>query len=437
MRKFGSQQKFYKTDPKMSITTAIIFGLIITFLIIYVTLDIDKFRPKKKYEHQDLIEKIHSRIAKANGNATEQFSLENSTKIQRRKRDNLYKNADFINRHCTSLQDFIISDEINEFDLRKLADLNQIQLQISEAWYPLTIQLIKELSINGWDKKVSCIKEKYATLTVYLPDDYQGSDKIYEIIEKYKEKSKYTCETCGAKGEIRHNSSWDYVACRKHYLENRGEIFIENLGLHNNGVFYQWKDVKNAYLEDFNEYSGKYSFLILELKQKKVKHQGWTDEKLYLSSNNIGFGNFLSFLSMQKTDSKLHYSGLDRDYLKNFHIPEFCEICGYKAVYYKECESCENEIWEKNLNKWEEQLNRYRKSEKRNEKRIEYYQEKINNKEKHKKKDISYLQIRWTIDEGEIYEAIQKKYPKNPDYKILFSKDEYEEYTIEDKKNFC
>src|SRR5690606_39007385 len=104
----------------MSITTAIILGLIISFLIIYVTLNIDKFRPKKKYEHQDLIDKIHSRIAKANGASIEQFSLENSIETQRIKRDNIYNNADFINKNCKSLEDFIINDEINEFDLRKL-----------------------------------------------------------------------------------------------------------------------------------------------------------------------------------------------------------------------------------------------------------------------------------------------------------------------------
>src|SRR5690554_651037 len=156
----------------MTITTAIILGVIISLIIIYITLNFDKFKPKKKYEHQDLIDKVHSRIAKANGATIEQFSLENSAETQRIKRDNLYKNADFVNKNCTSLEDFIISDEINEFDLRKLADLNQIQLQISEAWYPLTIQLIKELNENGWDKKVSCIKEKYAKLEFYTSHKY-------------------------------------------------------------------------------------------------------------------------------------------------------------------------------------------------------------------------------------------------------------------------
>lgn len=117
----------------MTITIAIILGVIILLNTIYITLNFDKFKPKKKYEHQDLLDKIHSRIAKVNGASIEQFSLENSVEAQRIKRDHLYKNADFINKSCTSLDDFIISDEINEFDLRKLADLNQIQLQISEG----------------------------------------------------------------------------------------------------------------------------------------------------------------------------------------------------------------------------------------------------------------------------------------------------------------
>ena len=406
----------------MTVTTAIILGVIISFIIIYITLNFDKLKPRKKYEHQDLIDKIHSRIAKANGSTIEQFSLENSAEAQRIKRDNLYKNANFINKNCTSLEDFIINDEINEFDLRKLTDLNQIQLQISEAWYPLTLQLIKELNENGWEKKVSCIKEKYAELKFYLPDDYKNSDKIYEIIQKYEKKSKYICETCGARGEIRHNSGWDYVACRKHYLENRGKIFIENLGFNHNGLSYKWKNVKNIYFEDFDEYQLKYSFLIVEFNKQKVKHQGWTDNKLYISKNLIGCCNFINNLPKS-------FPNIDINYLKHFENPQFCEICGYKSVYYNECECCENDIWDKNILEWKNSIKRFNQDENKYKRRIEFYQEKLDNKEKYKIKDISYNQIRWVIDEGDIYEKEQKNYLKNPNYKILFSKDEYEEYS--------
>jgi len=377
----------------MSITTAIILGLIISFLIIYVTLNIQKFRQKKKYEHQDLIDRIHSRIAKANGATIEQFSLENSAEAQKKKGDNLYRNTDFINKNCTSLEDFIISDEINKFDLRKLADLNQIQLQISEGWYPLTIQLIKELNENGWDKKVSCIKEKYARLEFYTHHEYNSP--IHKIISKYGKKSEYVCETCSEKGEIRHNSGWDYVACRKHYLENRGKIEIENSGFNHNGNFYSWKVIKDASFEDL-DFNDRYRFLTIEYKEPIVNHQGWTDNMMYVSKNTIGFGNFLNNLPK-------NFQSLNNDYLMNFENPEFCEICGYKAVYYGECECCENDNWE-------------------------IFQKRWSNKDDEKNDHISYYQIKWTIDEGENYETKQNNYHKNTDYKILFTDEELQEH---------
>jgi preprotein translocase subunit SecG len=66
----------------MTIITAIVLGLFISFIIIYVVLNIDKFKPKDKNKHQEVIEKIHSRIAKANGASIEQFSLKNLLKTK-------------------------------------------------------------------------------------------------------------------------------------------------------------------------------------------------------------------------------------------------------------------------------------------------------------------------------------------------------------------
>lgn len=388
-------------------TTAIISGLII-LCIIYVILNRHKSKFRNQSEHQELINKIHSRIAKANGASIEQFSLEHHpAEAKREERDRIYSNADFINKNCTRLEDFIINEKINAFDLRKLADLNGIDLQISESWYPLTLELIRELHENGWDKKVSCIKEKYAELKFYT----SGNDNyvMEEIIEKYEKKSKQTCETCGAKGKVRWNSGWDYVACRKHYLENRGRISAEPTGFIHNGTSYLWKEVKNIYLEDFSSDQKTFDFLRIEFYGKKIKHQGWTDDKLHVPKNRIGFGSFLQFLSMQPNDGPSYYSGLNRDYLHGFLQPEFCEICGYRSVYIGECECCENTTWEKdNAN------GKY-----------------LNNEEK-KHTHIKLYQIWWIEDEGETYEQQQKNYPKNPEHRWLFTEEEYKKYTQEE-----
>ncbi len=375
----------------MTITTAIILGLIIAFIIIYITLNPQVLKPKKRSEHQDLIDSIHARIAKANAGSGEQFSLENQSKANK----DFYKNAEFVNKHCTNLDDFIINDQINAFDLRKLADLNGIQLQIREGWYPMAIDLIKELYENGWDKRVSCIKEKYASLRFYT--DHSYGDTIYTIIEHYEQKSEYVCETCGEKGEIRHQSSWDYVACRKHYLEDLGTVKAEANGFWHNENFYEWSDVKDAYFEDLDYYK-KYKFLKLEFKKANIEHRGWVDNKLFITKHTIGFGAFLNRLPRT-------FQRLDLDYLEHFENPEYCEICGYQAVYFGTCECCEKDTWESHAQKW---------SSPRADDEKESY--------------LKHHQIFWAEDEGELYEFHQKNYSKNPDFKVLYTEQEKEAY---------
>ncbi|KAA0129533.1 hypothetical protein FY557_04325 [Chryseobacterium sp. SN22] len=340
---------------------------------------------------------------------TEKLSAETPANTEKKERNRLYREAEFINKNCTRLEDFIINEEINAFDLRKLADLNGIDLQISEGWYPLTLELIRQLHENGWDKKVSCIKEKYAELRFYTADAY-GSN-LHTIIEKYTEKSQSICETCGAKGETRSGSGWEYVACRKHYLENRHTISAENLGFSYKGISYRWNEVKNMHFHSFDQFQGIYRFLIIEFHQKKSGHHGPNDDQLYVPEHSIRFGNFLQFLSLQPYDGPLYYSGLNRDYLNRFKHPEFCEICGYLAVYLDECECCENKTW-KSYNKM-------------------IKGEDLHDREK-KQEHIKLYQILWIRDEGEIYEQQQKNYPKNPEHRWLFTEEEYKAYPTED-----
>ncbi|MGX7666713.1 hypothetical protein [Flavobacterium pedocola] len=380
----------------MTVTAVVIFGIFIALTAIILVLNIGLSEPRQRnryrrnYEHQDLIDSIHSRIAKSNGATIEHFSLENQQVTD------FYKDAEFINKDCKTVEEFIINDDITAFDLRKLADLNGISLQISPAWYPMTLELIKELNANGWDKKVTCIKEKYASLRFYTHCEY--GDNIHKIIDGYEYKSQTVCETCGEKGEIRHNSGWDYVACRKHYLENRGKITVDSKGFNHNGTYYHWDEIKERSFEDPDHY-GRYRFLLIELNKSIVKHAGWSDNKLYISKNTIGFGNLLSHLS------KNFYSSA-HSYIRKFEEVAFCEICGYQAVYNEECECCENETWQGYLENWKSEENTAEK----------------------KHEHIKFRQIDWASDDGERCESEQKNYIKNPDHKILFNDDDLKEY---------
>lgn len=355
-------------------------------------------KPRRRYSTPKFAYEIYSENNKKLAEEKKQIEEE------RKQKEDFYKDAPFTNKNCTRLEDFIINDEMNAFDLRKLADLNNIRLQIPEAWYPITIELIKELNPNGWDKEVYCIKEKYATLEFYTKHNYE--DTISKIIRYYGRKSQTICQTCGEKGEIRGNSGWDYVICRKHYLENKGKITVENAGFNYEGILYYWEDIKDRSFEDL-DFNGKYSALLIEFHKAQVLHPGWSDNKLYLSNKTIGFGNFLNYFSKNFYSPK-------HSYIRNFEKVEFCEICGYQSVYFDKCECCENDTWEGYLKKWKYDGNSEENSELRKFEHIKYYQ------------------IDWTLDEGELYESQQKNYIKNLNYKILFNEAELKESAEQD-----
>ncbi|WP_294243647.1 hypothetical protein [uncultured Chryseobacterium sp.] len=380
----------------MTVLTAVVLGMALTAIIIFIILNIDRLRPGKKHEDHEMPDRTYSPVTEPDASPTVKLSAESPAAKERKERNRLYREAEFINKNCSRLEDFIINEEINAFDLRKLANLNGIGLQISEGWYPLTLELIRELHENGWDKKVSCIKEKYAELRFYTSDAY-GSN-LHTIIEKYTEESQFICETCGGRGNTRSSSGWQYVACRKHYLEKRHSISAEPAGFNYNGIFYRWNEVKNMHFHSFDQFQGIYQFLIIELHQEKSGQQNPNDNRLYVPEHSGTFGNFLQFLSRQPYDSPLYYSGLSRDYLNHFRHPEFCEICGYQAVYLGECECCENDTWES--------YNKMTKGE------------DLHDREK-KQEHIKLYQILWIEDEGETYEQQQQNYPKNPEHRWL------------------
>lgn len=362
----------------------IVFGVL--FAVLYV--GINKAESKNEFEHQDLVGKPRSGIAKGNSGVIQQFSEGNNLAADIPKTHvyaRMYKDAEFVNKDCASLDDFIINDNINSYDLMKLAELNEIELQIREAWYPMVIELIKELNDAGWDRKVSCIKEKFASLRFY------GAHEHHDIIEKYERKSESVCETCGENGQIRYNTGWDYVACRKHYLEIRGRVAIKDNGFDYNGKAYTWDDLKNIFF-DYSDYDKCYAI--------KVSCKNNIDDKqgnniIYVTKNTIGYVAFLNHV--HNNYKKFPYD----NYLQDLNEMVFCEICGYKAVYSGKCECCECKSWEEFSKDWK-------------------YGEKH--------EYLKGSQINWTLDEGDFYESQHENYLKDPNHKILFTEKELREY---------
>ncbi len=141
----------------------------------------------------------------------------------------VFENKEFVNKDVTSLKDFIINEEINEYDLHKLAQLNEIKLQMGAGWYGITIELVQKLDQLGWGRKVGSIKEKFGELRFYAGDEKWGTDhklrkQCHEIIDHYTEYSKTVCEKCGEPGELMRDVSWHQTLCETHAFTPKEEI---------------------------------------------------------------------------------------------------------------------------------------------------------------------------------------------------------------------
>lgn len=292
--------------------------------------------------------------------------------------------VDFTNKHCTRLEDFVINESINDYDLQKLAVLNGIKLQISRTWYPLVLELIRELDKQGWDRRVSCIKEKYAALHFYTAHVYN------EVIDKYTQRSETICETCGAKGKIRHHG-WDYVACRKHYLQGRGLVIPLPEGFNYNGRTFLWSQVRDSNFGD-KDYAGQYRHLEVHLDPKQFPKLQPHDLEVRIYNSVIGYGTLLQQLPQGMP-------GLDYSWADQFRSVSYCAICGYKAVYIGCCECCENDT---SCLQEPDDASRY--------------------------SSLVYDQVEWAVDEGDYYASLQPNYPKNPDHKILFTREDIEDW---------
>lgn len=122
----------------------------------------------------------------------------------------LFKAKEFVNKNTKSLEEFVVSHEMNFYDIHKLAQLNGIKVEMSQGWTNLVVNLIKELDQTGWNRKVGSIKEKYGELRFYAKTNRR------DILEKYTEMSKTICEICGERGRL-YEEGWMTTRCEEHY----------------------------------------------------------------------------------------------------------------------------------------------------------------------------------------------------------------------------
>ena len=220
------------------------------------------------------------------------------------------------NKHCYNLADFIINKNIDEDDLKKLAELNQIEINIEIGWNRIILDLIIELNENGWNKKVTCIKEKYGELRFYTDSNFN------DIIEKYTEKSLKTCIVCGDKGRKQYEGGYESIECNLHTFERRNKLSFFDKGFILNEKKYYWNIVNRIYTEE-GYYDKEELHLKIEFKLKPfLKYFGWVNEYILIGTRSIGFRNFLLNIPTKLSD-------ISNEYIEKFQKIEYCKICGY------------------------------------------------------------------------------------------------------------
>jgi hypothetical protein len=119
---------------------------------------------------------------------------------------------------------------LNEQLIKKYKPLHiPLFIECGNGWYTIIDNMFEEIyQIYKSNKKevsklhVLQIKEKFGQLRVYMAG---FNDDIEEIINRYEDISKITCEACGEIGDICIKDHWLKTLCPKHLEEYGYEKF--------------------------------------------------------------------------------------------------------------------------------------------------------------------------------------------------------------------
>jgi hypothetical protein len=106
--------------------------------------------------------------------------------------------------------------------------------KVGKGWVPLIepiIERVRELNKAGANVKISQIKEKWGSLTIYFDS---APEELWEMAHEAAEKSMMICEHCGAPATLTEVNGWLYTRCpdcleklRRHNLSKSKNIMIE------------------------------------------------------------------------------------------------------------------------------------------------------------------------------------------------------------------
>eukprot|EP00026_Physarum_polycephalum_P020832 Phypoly_transcript_23682.p1 GENE.Phypoly_transcript_23682~~Phypoly_transcript_23682.p1 ORF type:complete len:126 (+),score=9.50 Phypoly_transcript_23682:86-463(+) len=91
------------------------------------------------------------------------------------------------------------------------------EVHVRSGWLPLLQQLVDKLVALGWDRRVSCIKEKFGELRIY--GNWTAEQR--EVVSWAELESATTCEMCGGPGE-NCGENWIFTLCAQCDNERKG-----------------------------------------------------------------------------------------------------------------------------------------------------------------------------------------------------------------------
>lgn len=259
----------------------------------------------------------------------------------------------------------------------------------STGWESLIRKLLFEFAIAGWNMEHRVFgKEKFGGLRCYTySEDEALNNKLKAIKDKYSELSVKTCEICGNEGKMRTIDSWQTTLCLNHFLEQQPVIEIDHKQniRRSNKTILNIKEIVKADLEyDLQR------MWVHTKGQEEMFYFSWQEPNYYLLLKTIP-------LSLFPKDRRNEIAGL-------FHSLQNCEICGYKAMYQKNCLRCHNEPWNESG----------------------YFMEDYGEKSNYIKE--CQMDIFMDEDDYEKYFTYDRSFEKSPDHQILFSSDDLREY---------
>lgn len=112
-------------------------------------------------------------------------------------------------------------------DPSRPSPFSQRGFEVSDGWFEIVSELARKVEQvllempEEQRRAIRCsqVKEKFGGLRVYV--DGPAGDVIHSLIRAAEDLSWRTCESCGAAGERRQVRGYLFVACDRHYEEER------------------------------------------------------------------------------------------------------------------------------------------------------------------------------------------------------------------------